>query len=352
MVIHWHTPKHDKNNTIYLKSKDDTWAEVTGKHESIHYLNIHTVDLRELTPNTEYQFKVGKDETIYKFKTAPETLRTSLKFVIGGDADQTSSLFEKMNEQIVKEDPLFCVIGGDIAYAVHTLPFGLNVGAFNRWVSFLSIWQKQMITKEKRLIPLIIGIGNHDITKKTENLVFSFFPIPERRFYRSLDFGSYMSLILLDTDHFDPIEGEQTKWLEKTLIERSKTPFRFAVYHEAAYPSYYPYNGKIPTLIRKNWCPLFEEYKISAAFENHNHAFKRTFPIMNEEIRSEGIIYFGDGAWGAKPRQTKDQWYLEKRGQENNVYIIEVKDASSEIRAINLKGEVIDRKLIPALRTH
>ena len=39
--------------------------------------------------------------------------------------------------------------------------------------------------------------------------------------YATLDFGDYLSLVLLDTGHNTAIAGEQTDWLEKVLRARA-----------------------------------------------------------------------------------------------------------------------------------
>ena len=149
-------------------------------------------------------------------------------------------------------------------------------------------------------------------------------------------------MILLDTGHFQPIEGKQTLWLDRTLANRADIPIRLAVYHEAAYPSFYPYNGETPKKIRTNWCPLFDKHKLPAAFEHHNHAFKRTYPIKNNALDPDGVLYLGDGCWGAKPRKTNDLWYLEKRARKNNVYLIDLSQESAQIQAIGLLGDTLD----------
>jgi hypothetical protein len=211
-----------------------------------------------------------------------------------------------------------------------------------RWREFLEAWTEEMVAPDGRLIPFLLASGNHDIASDNYETFFSLFALPEKRLYRAVDFGSYLSLILLDTAHFQPVEGQQTAWLEKTLAGRKGVPYRFAIYHEAAYPSFYPYNGEIPKKIRKHWCPLFDKYRLPIAFENHNHAFKRTHPIKNNSIDPDGVLYLGDGCWGAKPRQTNDLWYLAKRARKNNVYLIDLTAAAARIQAIDIQGEPLD----------
>jgi len=342
MEIYWHTPEHDANDTIYLQSKDLRWHAIVGSHTKLHYLFVHSVHLAQLQPDTEYSFRLGEDPTVYKFKTAPSVLQSPIQFIIGGDADYTSKTFSKMNRVIAEQSPLFCVIGGDIAYAIRGAPLHRMSSPFNRWLSFLMTWKKEMVTKDGFLIPFVLAPGNHDISKEDPSLFFSLFPSPTKKLYRSLHFGNYLNLILLDTDHLSPIEGDQTAWLNKTLEESTQTSFRFAVYHEAAYPSYYPYEGNTPKRIRTFWCPLFDKYKLSCAFENHNHAFKRTHPLTKNEIDPEGIIYFGDGCWGTPPRKPNHMWYLAKEEQRNNVYLIQMNGTVAEVHALDLEGKVFD----------
>ena len=166
-----------------------------------------------------------------------------------------------------------------------------------------------MTTKEGRLIPFLIVPGNHDILPDHYELFFTLFAFPQKQLYRSMQFGNYLTLFLLDTGHFQPVEGRQTVFLKKALAAAANIPYKFAVYHEAAYPSYYPYNGITPKKIRTHWVPLFEEYHLTAAFENHNHAYKRTYPIKANQIDPDGVTYFGDGSWGVTPRGPSDQWY-------------------------------------------
>lgn len=342
MEIYWHTPEYDANDTIYLQSKDLRWHAIVGSHTELHYLFVHAVHLAQLQPDTEYSFRIGEDPTIYKFKTAPSTLKSPIQFIIGGDADYNGKTFSKMNKVIAEKNPLFCVIGGDIAYAIRGAPIHRMSSPFNRWLSFLIAWKKEMVTKDGFLIPFLLVAGNHDISKEDPSLFFSLFPSPTKELYRSLYFGNYLGLILLDTGHLSPIEGAQTSWLNKTLGENSQIPFRFAVYHEAAYPSHYPYEGNTPKRIRSFWCPLFDKYKLSAAFENHNHAFKRTHPLTNNEIDPQGMIYFGDGCWGAPPRKTNNMWYLAKEEQRNNVYLVQMNETTAEIHALDLEGKIFD----------
>ena len=124
--------------------------------------------------------------------------------------------------------------------------------------------------------------------------------MPGHQIYNSLDFGSFLSLILLDSGHANPIEGAQTQWLNNVLEKRQNILHRFAFYHVPAYPCVRSYRTKQSVLIRKTWIPLFEKWGIQVAFEHHDHAYKRTYPLLKNRIQPHGIIYLGDGGWGLK----------------------------------------------------
>src|SRR5690625_7699759 len=116
-----------------------------------------------------------------------------------------------------------------------------------------------------------------------------------------------MSLVLLDTDHTNPVDGVQTEWLEQVLAERQEVPHLFPVYHGPAWPSVRNPDWEQSVRVREHWVPLFEAYGVRVAFENHDHAYKRTRPIRNNRKDPSGVVYFGDGAWGVGVREIRSE---------------------------------------------
>lgn len=351
MTIQWHTPLEEPSDAVEIQPLGQDWIKRAGSHQDLGDRLVHKMELDRLTPDTEYSFRLGEDPAIYKFRTAPLTLERPLRFCIGGDLYHTTDLFRKMCRVVRDKDPLFVVLGGDIAYAITKNPFRLRSTPRNQWFAFLQEWKEEMISPEGQVIPFLIVPGNHDVSPDHAELFFDLFAFPEKNLYRTIDFGNYLSLFLLDTDIVDPIEGKQAEWLRQSFDSRTQVPFQFAVYHIGAYPSVYPYSGEIPQKIREFWCPIFDQYDLPVAFENHNHSFKRTFPIRNNKIDPQGVIYFGDGCWGTVPRKTNRAWYLAKRKQINNAYLIELSAKSAKIEAVGLQGEQIDSVEILPKRT-
>ena len=218
-----------------------------------------------------------------------------------------------------------------------------------RWTTFLSEWKSSLIGKDGRMIPIVPVVGNHDVPKgmvdpgKTPVLLYQLFAFAKENVsYRALDVSSYISFMLLDTNHSYPIQGTQTEWLSQALKERSNVPYKFAVYHVGAFPSVYDYKSKISKKIRESWCPLFEENGVQLAFEHHNHAYKRTFPIKQEQVNAKGVIYMGDGCWGVKPRKPHKAWYLEKRLKKNCFNLISLSENGCDVVAYSNTGDVLD----------
>ncbi len=348
MAIQWHTQNEEPSDSVHLETLDGKWYELKGSHTFLDQILVHSLFLEHLDSDTEYSFRIGNDPTIYKFRTAPHILDKPIRFIVGGDVCCNCKLFRRMNKTVVENDPLFAVLGGDIAYAIHTAPFRTNSAPLRRWLSFLKDWKDQMKTHSNRLIPFVLVPGNHDIEPDNYELFFKLFAFPNKQLYRTLNFGSYLSLFLLDTGHFQPIEGRQTLWLEEALEEVANIPYRFAIYHQSAYPSYYPYHGAVAKKIRSHWAPLFEKHGILAAFENHNHAYKRTYPIKANQIDKHGVVYLGDGSWGAAPRNTNDAWYLDKKARKNAVFLVELTAKEAHIKALDLFNTLFDElKLNP-----
>ena len=357
MTIQWHTDaKESATKILYKKSSETETPWITEEGTSSPLSNtqqiVHTVELTSLLPDTDYTFQIGEDKTLHRFRTLPSKNEREVTFVVGGDVYLRFPLFKKMNAQVAKLNPDFVVIGGDIAYSEKN-----NV---KRWQIFLDQWQKQMITSDGRVIPMLPLLGNHDIQsfkkRNKKNPVpfyfFELFALPEKNIsYRALDCGDYLSLVLLDTGHGAQIEGKQVEWLAQTLPTKSAFTNRFAIYHIAAYPSVYPYAGSTPEAIRREWVPLFEKFGIQAAFEHHNHAFKRTHPIKAGKVNNEeGILYLGDGAWGVRPRspfKPKNTWYLAKTKQSSCVWHVSLTNNRCLLRAIDNNGSEIDRITLP-----
>jgi len=348
ITVQWHSPLKDKcSSVLYRKKGTANWNYQTGVSKQIKnydYL-IHKVELIHLESNTEYEFKLENGSIINFFRTLPSTLKDRpITVAIGGDVYTNIVTFQKMNHIVSKQNPDFVILGGDIAYAK-----GWDFDwIIQRWINFFTEWNSSMRGKGQRMIPVVAAAGNHDRNFSDPNIIseelfFLNFGLHEDLIsYKSLDVGSYASFFLLDTNHFQPIEGMQTQWLKDSLLRRAEIPYKFAVYHRPAYPSIYSHKNEISQAIRRNWSPVFESMGIILAFEHHNHAYKRTFPLRDECIDSSGVIYIGDGCWGANHRIADKKWYIDKFKSCTCVNILTLTQDGASFFALSGLNELID----------
>jgi len=343
MTVVWQTKENEPLSEVYYRGRGSSeWSLVKGWVQEAEAVStwVHVAEIEGLQPDGGYEFRVGDGE-VHWFRTLPEELEREVRIAVGGDAFMTREPFVQMCREIAAQDPDFAVVGGDIAYTIWNHRSPQEQG--ERWTEFFSIWKREMAGEGGRYIPLVPVVGNHDVSKRKEAgepLFYSMFPFPERGIsYRALDCGSYLSLVLLDSGHSYPVEGKQTLWLKETLEERAAVPYLMAAYHVAAYPSFYPFDGKVSIQIRENWVPLFEQYGAQAAFEHHNHCYKRAFRLKGGKKDEGGVLYLGDGSWSVPPRRPKEGlWYIAKAAAVNSYFLVRLGAEGCRIEPRGLSG--------------
>lgn len=365
MTIDWHTEDPASEARLdYRRQGEDEWESVVSEAISFPYSGevaliervIHRVELTDLEPDAIYEFRTQPLD-IFSFRTMPRELDRPVRFAAGGDVQRNSNM-QRTSREAAAYDPDFVMWGGDLAYAN-----GLSEN-LQRWYEFFDAIHTTLITPDGRVIPVIVAIGNHEVEGHyldnypgyTQNdawrarlapFFYDIFAMPGQPGYKTLDFGDYMSVLLLDTDHTNPVDGEQAEWLEDRLEERQDVPHVFPLYHIPAYPSVRSPDGRSKR-VRETWVPLFEEYGVEVAFENHDHAYKRTFPLRGGQPSSDGVVYLGDGAWGVNPRPVgRDHEggrasYLERAESVRHFILGEINGDERHFIAVDETGEIID----------
>lgn len=356
MTIQWISSFQEKQSVVVYRTRqnEQEWQKVTGEilefPQASQYL-IHRVELKNLQSNTEYVFRVVPYREEYHFLTAPAHLEKELRFVVGGDMyhDGIPTLI-KTSQKAAQTSPLFALIGGDISYAVKSSSVSYQL--IDRWIDWIKVWHTYMVTPQGFLIPVISAIGNHDLiggfdqTPAQATVFSALFPMPGKRIYNVLDFPPYLSIMILDSGHANPIAGQQTNWLRNVLSERQHVTHRIAIYHVPAYPSIRDHQNKYSSDIRSNWVPLFEQWGVQAAFEHHDHAYKRTHPLLKGRIHPAGVVYLGDGGWGVdKPRKYKGRRlcpYLAKFASARHFITVTLTPFQQQYKSINDQGQILD----------
>ncbi len=372
MTINWVDHYTDSGNTLwYHKADSEKWMSVEAMHESVgpSTLQLRRVELTQLEPDTVYEFGFqGRVERLrrppshtWRFRTMPAAMNRPIRFVTGGDMMHSRTMVDAMNRQAAAAQPDFALLGGDLAYA--------NGVSATRWVHWLQSWMELAVTADGRLIPMVVAIGNHEVRGGYNGKIpddapyfYSLFSLPDDRSYYTLDFGGYLSLLVLDSQHTQPIAGPQADWLAQTLRERGQQKFVFACYHYPAYGTTkapadgLPIDAPLSVSIRQHWVPYFERYGMSAVFENDHHNYKRTHRIRQHERDDDhGILYLGDGAWGVSTRTVPPPevaWWLAKAEPRRHLFTVELRpDGTATIKAVDAAGEVFDQVELTEPRT-
>nr|MBI1231518.1 metallophosphoesterase [Cytophagales bacterium] len=359
MVVDWHLEASTAEVLHVSEKGSGTWAPHTSHvHPFPHSERyIHRVALSGLKPGTSYSIKFGKRDKVYYFNTMPADIsKEAIRIAIGGDSMHDQAFMEKTNSQVAKYDPHFAVIGGDLAYA------NGDPKNVKRWYQWFDAVKNTLIREDGRIIPLVLGIGNHEVRKgvfeEGEEIVYNdenrakmapfyygLFAFPGQPGYGVLDFGKYFSFFLLDSDHSNPIIGPQTDWFKRELAVRDDVTQIITMHHVPAYPSVRDFNGTTQARVREHWLPLIEKAGVKLVFENHDHAYKRTFPIKNNQVDKDGVVYIGDGSWGTTPREVHDPattWYLDKAISVRAFTLVTLQGSAYNILSIDEDGNVID----------
>ncbi len=342
----WYDTKRRKGRAkSYRQSAEGVTTRIEGLADG---RAVNTVELTGLQPGARYHFAFeledGKASPEYFFDTVPDDGR-DITFVIGGDMGAGPRM-RKLTTHAAKSDPLFCVVGGDIHYENGRLD---EVRTVDNW---LNMMMDNLTGKDGRLVPMVLAIGNHEVNKdvpeteapeKRAPFYYGFYPQGGKSFF-SRAFGPNLAFICLDSGHIVPVP-DQVDWLRQNLEAFKGVPFVCPVYHVPLYPAHREFSGGVSVQERELWQPLFEKHGVRVAFENHDHLFKRTKPLIASEENPEGIVYLGDGCFGRDPREVNEgnRWYLEKASETAHFWTVTAGRNRIECVATDEDGVEIDR---------
>ena len=172
--------------------------------------------------------------------------------------------------------------------------------------------------------------------------------------YNTLDFGDYLSLVLLDTNHTSKVAGAQTEWLDKALAARRDLPHTIVVNHVPAYPSHRNPKGTVSKDGKKvfgtgedqreHWVPLFDKHRVPVVLEHHDHTFKRTKPLVGGLQNDNGVLYLGDGSWGRLriPRPDDQLNVMVKTSDDFHISLHRLQGSERFHLALGTTGKVMD----------
>jgi len=233
-----------------------------------------------------------------------------------------------------------------------------------------------MVTPEGNMIPMVPAIGNHESGGRWEYINPSEVPFYYRYFtrygtegagmgsYRHIRVGHHTLLLVLDSGMAFDIGGQQADWLAGMLsywknmsvsedFGPHSSPNVLALYH---IPMWGTGKGDSPTELsmRQSWSPLFANYNVDVALENHSHRYGRT-TMRSGQKTANGTLHIGGGSWGVPPSgndcglhwffdicPSGTPWYVDKMVVTRHVLRVEVLPHEIKITAIDENGKAFD----------
>ena len=127
---------------------------------------------------------------------------------------------------------------------------------------------------------------------------------------------------------------QETRWLEADLQGAAKAEFRFVFAHHPPITAVKHRQGDNPHMTALE--PMFEKYKVSAAFFGHDHNY--------QHYLKNGIHYFVTGGGGA-PLYDVDlppPGITRKVESTENFMVVKVDGGKAHLEALKPSGETID----------
>lgn len=359
---------YDTTNSLRYSQEADTikldHLEQRGRR------SVHSALLNNLIPNTLYEVQIHYDNQLqasFNYETFPdETSTRNLVISTGGDLGDRN-VGRQMTLQVGLSNPDVIVVGGDLAY-----DDGLQTCYFT-WDNFLRSFAVSTLNAG-RLIPFLFSIGNHDLglnplsqrnlSQTAEGPLYHvFFPqntvpgldqngnpiskvpaLPDRRSYHYHKLGKLVHLNL-DSGYVTYF-NEQMDFIS-TVAKAYQRYIKIVSLHNPAYYACKINNDQAVQETIMKWIPLFDQYKFMSIFENHEHCFKKSFPLKGGHFDEDGIYYLGNGNWGAQLshpcRVNNATGILEVANADNHYWLVNVSYAEGLIRysAFDSQGDAL-----------
>lgn len=294
--ITWLSAIGSSKEAAYLKyaesAENVASADVkNGKSEYITFVQsdsgeayrMNSVKLEGLTPDTTYYYQVGDGEKwseVLSFTTATSEKNGDTNFFIFGDIQSNST--SKVSAAISK------ITGADKKF-----DFGIQTGdaiddvtKFANWRSYLTTLNAQKLSG----IDLFHALGNHEYYGDADGItagnIFALSRSDAGSFY-SAEYGSVYVAVVNNGGNLSATIGEVQRDAQK-----SDCIWKVLVIHEPIYGT----ESEMDSEARKEIVSMIGEAGIDFVFTGDDHAYARTYPIVNDEIQAEdsrtGTVFY------------------------------------------------------------
>lgn len=355
-TVHYGTTDEGTAHTAYPSSQG---VSRTG---NAHGHNRRFARLTGLTPNTMYYFVIhdlnGDVSDRFKFRTLSDDPEDSVSFITGGDSrDGFKTLgiyFENCpsgncldkrrdgNELVAKIKPDFIAFNGDFVMNQIT---SNSEAEFDQW---FDDWQLT-ISSDGRMYPTMHVQGNHE----DNNDIYELFDVPQEEYYALNINNGLLRLYMLNSELNACTDAAQLNWLTSDLQNHntggSADPYwKFSMFHKPIYSmgnNYGLNNDQMDC-----WVNLFQQNGVRMVCESHAHITKWTYPCVANANNSDfevdqenGIVYIGEGQWGAPHRNldytgNNQKPYVRDQDVFDSFFFVSVSKTQTRIQCVKFEN--------------
>ncbi|WP_111657224.1 purple acid phosphatase family protein [Isoalcanivorax indicus] len=352
-----YTPDAELSNpyiTYGHNADGSDWMTLANPVERVFKTDLHSgfYRLSGLTPDSNVYFRLCDDAGCgdrYFFRTAPDSAQP-MTFISGGDSRNNRAPRQQGNRLVAKIRPHFVAFSGDYTDR-HTV---------QEWNEWLTDWELTLSPTDidgvayKQVYPIIPTTGNHESSDLLfmcrifgidieENGVCSL-----RDAYYAFNIGGDMlRLYSLSTEFtgssYANERAAQLAWLKDDLAtHHQNASWIMAQYHIPMFPRTASKSG---SPVSRAWSEIFYDYRVNLVVESDTHLVKYTLPVRPngpmDYIQAEaGIVYIGEGAWGAPLRTANvhHDWILDQ-GSFSHFMVNQIDADKITVRTARFDGE-------------
>ena len=307
MTVTWFSDSESDPSVVTYGVQNDTEQIATGTSfvGNPGLGVIHTVELANLKPDTQYLYRVGGSgdwSQQFSFRTMPDNPCTPYRFAALGDNRPDTDYIPQLHwHPILAEaranEPAFIVHSGDLVKSGEDM---------KQWATFFDTSDLELA-----FAPFMATIGNHDDGPAdgegaNYNQVFAFprnsINDMEDFYYFTTANAIFVSLSTQNYDDGDPPYSMQAEWLDKVLTENPK-PWKFVNLHHPPYTSHKSYDlifteiefNHPPNERNQNAAlvPIFDKHHVTMVFAGHNHYYERFSPLKGGGGSNQGKLAEG-----------------------------------------------------------
>jgi hypothetical protein len=285
----------------------------------------HVVELTDLAPNTTYHYRCGAPgywSADYTFTTAPASDDTvsQFTFAVIGDTQGGYKVMKQIFATLKERGVRFILMTGDFTDGAGQMEFDMWFEAAGDVLAY---------------IPFMPCHGNHEMLRNT---YFDQFALPGNEKWFSYDYGPIHFVHLFSQN--EEYALQQRGWLLKDLRSTAR-PWKIALAHHPAYNSGTQHG--CTSYVLDHWVDIFERCILDIYFAGHEHIYERTWPIRQNRIDGDGVVYVITGSAGAQYREPGKAWWTAVSDTGYCYILVDVTWSRLTITAYNLDGKIIDK---------